>query len=83
MMFLWSASGVPFGAYAIVQNFNIPIQIQPQCFCLFCLVNWGQCMYYSRYASPEHSFSHSLAFLTICNETNTLNTANGRQGTSS
>ncbi|KAJ9496795.1 hypothetical protein H2202_007572 [Exophiala xenobiotica] len=29
MMFLWSASGVPFGAYAIVQNFNIPIQIQP------------------------------------------------------
>ncbi len=53
MMFLWSASGVPFGAYAIVQNFNIPIQIQPQCFCLFCLVNWGQCMYYSRYACPH------------------------------
>lgn len=52
MMFLWSASGVPFGAYAIAQNFNIPIQIQPQCFCLFCLVNWGQCKYYSRYAAP-------------------------------
>ncbi|KAK4943172.1 hypothetical protein LTR10_017196 [Elasticomyces elasticus] len=47
MMFLWSISGVPFGAYAIAQNFNIPIQIQPQCFCLFCLVNWGQCKYYS------------------------------------
>jgi len=48
MMLLWSISGVPFGVYAIVQNFNIPIQIQPQCFCLLCLVSWGQCKYYSR-----------------------------------
>ena len=44
MMFLWSLSGVPFGVYAVVQNFNIPIQIQPQCFCALCLVSWGQCL---------------------------------------
>lgn len=24
MMFLWALCGVPFGVYAIVQNFNIP-----------------------------------------------------------
>ncbi|KAL8731815.1 MAG: hypothetical protein Q9181_004162 [Wetmoreana brouardii] len=44
MMFVWAISAVPFGVYAIVQhetnadnsttqNFNIPIQIQPQMFC--------------------------------------------------
>jgi uncharacterized protein with PQ loop repeat len=49
MMLLWSASGMPFGVYAISQNFNIPLQIQPQFFCLFCAVSWGQCMYYGRY----------------------------------
>lgn len=48
MMLLWSTCAVPFGVYAIVQNFNLPLQIQPQCFCLLCLVSWGQCMYYSR-----------------------------------
>ena len=48
MMLLWSLSGLPFGVYAILQNFNIPLQIQPQCFCLLCGVSWAQCMYYGR-----------------------------------
>ena len=48
MMLLWSMSGVPFGIYAIVQNFSLGIRIQPQCFLLFCLVCWGQCKVYSR-----------------------------------
>ncbi|KAI0160757.1 PQ loop repeat-domain-containing protein [Xylariaceae sp. FL1272] len=48
MMFLWAVSGVPFGVYAIVQNFNIPIQVQPQAFMVLCLVSWGQCLYYGR-----------------------------------
>lgn len=48
MMFLWALCGVPFGVYAIVQKFNIPIQIQPQCFCCLCLVSWGQCLRYGR-----------------------------------
>ncbi|KAK5560185.1 hypothetical protein LTR46_001935 [Exophiala xenobiotica] len=65
MMFLWSASGVPFGAYAIVQNFNIPIQIQPQCFCFFCLVNWGQCMYYSSKWKARNVFMICAAILVL------------------
>ncbi|KIW11868.1 hypothetical protein PV08_09141 [Exophiala spinifera] len=65
MMFLWSASGVPFGAYAISQNFNIPIQIQPQCFCLFCLVNWGQCLYYSRKWTAKNVFLVCAAILLL------------------
>ncbi|KAI3340153.1 PQ loop repeat-domain-containing protein [Ustulina deusta] len=47
MMFLWAISGVPFGIYAVVQNFNIPIQVQPQAFMLLCLINWGQILLYS------------------------------------
>ncbi|PVI05441.1 PQ loop repeat protein [Periconia macrospinosa] len=48
MMFLWSASGVPFGAYAIAQQFNIPLIVQPQCFCALCGVSWAQCMVYGQ-----------------------------------
>lgn len=46
MMFLWALCGVPFGVYAIVQNFNIPIQIQPQCFYVLCLTCWAQSLLY-------------------------------------
>ncbi|CAO2654030.1 Nn.00g107630.m01.CDS01 [Neocucurbitaria sp. VM-36] len=46
MMFLWSMSGVPFGVYAISQQFNIPLIVQPQCFCVLCGVSWAQCLVY-------------------------------------
>lgn len=49
MVLLWSLSSLPFGVYAISQRFNIPLQVQPQCFGLFCMVSWGQCMYYGRH----------------------------------
>ncbi|OAL51573.1 PQ loop repeat protein-like protein [Pyrenochaeta sp. DS3sAY3a] len=48
MMFLWSLSGVPFGVYAIAQKFNIPLIVQPQCFCVLCGVSWAQCLVYGR-----------------------------------
>ncbi|CAI6310089.1 unnamed protein product [Periconia digitata] len=48
MMFLWSVSGVPFGVYAIAQQFNIPLIVQPQCFCALCGVSWAQCIVYGR-----------------------------------
>ena len=35
------------------QNFNIPIQVQPQCFGLLCLVCWGQTLVYHKWV-PEH-----------------------------
>lgn len=47
-MFLWAACGVPFGAYSIVQNFNVPLQVQPQCFMGLCLVSWAQVLVYGR-----------------------------------
>ncbi|MCJ1257865.1 hypothetical protein MMC24_005691 [Lignoscripta atroalba] len=47
MMFLWASCAVPFGVYAIVQNFNIPIQVQPQVFCLLSLVSWTQILIYN------------------------------------
>ncbi|PMD63345.1 uncharacterized protein K444DRAFT_661358 [Hyaloscypha bicolor E] len=46
MMFLWAICAVPFGAYSIAQNFNIPIQVQPQVFGTFCLVSWAQTLIY-------------------------------------
>ncbi|KAF1848760.1 PQ loop repeat protein [Cucurbitaria berberidis CBS 394.84] len=48
MMLLWSISGVPFGIYAISQQFNIPLIVQPQCFCVLCAVSWAQCLVYGR-----------------------------------
>lgn len=47
MMFLWAISAVPFGVYAIVQNFNLPVQIQPQIFCMLSLVSWAQILIYN------------------------------------
>ncbi|KAF2635180.1 PQ loop repeat protein [Massarina eburnea CBS 473.64] len=52
MMFMWSASGVPFGVYSIAQRFNIPLIVQPQCFCILCGVSWAQCMVYGRKWRP-------------------------------
>ena len=46
MMLLWAISAIPFGVYAIVQKFAIPLQVQPQIFCTFTLVCWGQIMRY-------------------------------------
>jgi hypothetical protein len=42
------AGGVPFGVYAIAQNFNIPLQIQPQMFMSLCLVSWAQILVYGK-----------------------------------
>ncbi|KAH8147687.1 uncharacterized protein LAJ45_08151 [Morchella importuna] len=47
MMFIWATSGVPFGTYAIVQNLNIPIQVQAQVFASLSLISWAQCLCYA------------------------------------
>lgn len=46
MLMLWASCAVPFGVYAIVQNFNFALQIQPQCFGGLTLIAWGQSLYY-------------------------------------
>ncbi|KAI4140088.1 MAG: hypothetical protein L6R39_005964 [Caloplaca ligustica] len=62
MMFIWAVSAVPFGVYAIVQKFNIPIQIQPQIFCCLALVSWTQVLIYNKsvlHSPPPYLFSPS------------------------
>ncbi|KAF1953435.1 hypothetical protein CC80DRAFT_551478 [Byssothecium circinans] len=46
MLMLWAGCAVPFGVYAIVQNFSIALQLQPQCFGGLTLITWGQTLYY-------------------------------------
>ncbi|KZF22967.1 hypothetical protein L228DRAFT_268333 [Xylona heveae TC161] len=52
MVLLWAICAVPFGVYSIVQNFNIPIQIQPQCLCALSLVTYAQILIYHNRWSP-------------------------------
>ncbi|CAF9909867.1 MAG: hypothetical protein HETSPECPRED_009543 [Heterodermia speciosa] len=60
MMFLWAISAVPFGVYGIVQNFNIPLQIQPQVFCVLSLVSWFQILVFN------NGWRICTAFLLTC-----------------
>lgn len=46
MLMLWASCAVPFGVYAVVQNFNLALQLQPQCFGGLTLIAWGQSLYY-------------------------------------
>lgn len=39
---LWALSAPFLGVYVIVQNLNVPLILQPQLFCTFALVSWGQ-----------------------------------------
>ena len=48
MMLLWAACGPPFGIYVIVQDFNIPVQVQPQIFTALSLVAWSQTLVYGK-----------------------------------
>lgn len=48
MILIWAASCIPFGAYAIIQDFVLPLQVQPQIFGILSLVTWGQILYYDR-----------------------------------
>ncbi|CAI7657843.1 unnamed protein product [Penicillium bialowiezense] len=57
MMFLWASCSVPMGAYLILQQVNIPLQVQPQIFGFFSLVSWGQVLYYN------HEYSRNKAVL--------------------
>ena len=61
-MLLWAASAVPFGTYAIAQNFNIPVQIQPHVFCALAMVNYAQIL---RYGSGWRIWTSILTSLTI------------------
>ncbi|KAI0469859.1 PQ loop repeat protein-like protein [Xylariaceae sp. FL0804] len=63
MMLLWGLCSLPFGVYAITQNFNIPLWVQPQFFCLFCISSWGQTMHYGKRWSTAKTFVVCLSIL--------------------
>ncbi|KAL1875133.1 hypothetical protein VTK73DRAFT_10270 [Phialemonium thermophilum] len=65
MMFLWAVCGPPFGVYAIVQNFNIPIQVQPQVFMTLCLISWVQILVYHNKWTPWKASLLGLATAAI------------------
>ncbi|KAH9976069.1 hypothetical protein BJV74DRAFT_798724 [Russula compacta] len=44
--FLWGIAALPLGVYAITQDLNVPLIVQPQLLGLFSLLSWCQCMYY-------------------------------------
>ncbi|KIM90625.1 hypothetical protein PILCRDRAFT_84557 [Piloderma croceum F 1598] len=48
LVLLWALSAPFLGVYVIVQNLNVPLILQPQLFCTFALVSWGQCQYYGK-----------------------------------
>ncbi|KAJ7709072.1 PQ loop repeat-domain-containing protein [Mycena olivaceomarginata] len=56
LVLMWGISGGFFGVYAVIQNLNLPLIIQPQLFALLCLISWGQCIYYSSTRSHYISF---------------------------
>ncbi|OJD11047.1 hypothetical protein AJ78_08105 [Emergomyces pasteurianus Ep9510] len=57
MMFLWALCAVPFGVYMILQQVNIPIQIQPQMFGSLCTICWAQILYYNHGYSLRKAIS--------------------------
>ncbi|GHJ84342.1 hypothetical protein NliqN6_0744 [Naganishia liquefaciens] len=46
LMFIWACAGLFLGTYAIVQNINIPIILQPQLFSTLAALSTAQCLYY-------------------------------------
>ncbi|EIN09652.1 PQ-loop-domain-containing protein [Punctularia strigosozonata HHB-11173 SS5] len=55
LVFMWGVAGIPLGIYAIVQNLNIPLIVQPQLFMVLCLASWAQCLYYGQGRSKRTS----------------------------
>ncbi|TBU27314.1 PQ-loop-domain-containing protein [Dichomitus squalens] len=48
LMLLWGLSGIFFGVYAIVQDINVPLIVQPQVLSALSYLSWAQCQYYGR-----------------------------------
>ncbi|KAJ4480156.1 PQ loop repeat-domain-containing protein [Lentinula aciculospora] len=48
MILSWALGGVFLGIYAVVQDLNIPLIMQPQIFGTLSVICWAQCQYYRR-----------------------------------
>ncbi|KAK7530503.1 PQ loop repeat-domain-containing protein [Phyllosticta citricarpa] len=65
MMVLWAWAGVPLGAYNIVRNFNVALQVQPQILTALSLLTWGQCVYYQKKKTVYQTLLLSLPLALI------------------
>lgn len=65
MMAFWVCAGVPLGIYNIVQDLNIGLQIQPQCFMFFATVCTSQTYHYRLSWSYFKSASIVLVVMVI------------------
>ncbi|KAF8173816.1 PQ loop repeat-domain-containing protein [Mycena galopus ATCC 62051] len=65
LVLCWGISGAFLGVYAIVQNLNVPLIVQPQSFALLCLISWGQCQYYSSTRPKYVSFIMTVAAIAV------------------
>jgi len=61
MLFLWASAMPFFGAYSIIQGFNLAIQTQPQIFCFLCLLCWSQSLFYANNYRPWQAILIALA----------------------
>ncbi|KAH9913760.1 uncharacterized protein B0H18DRAFT_1147286 [Fomitopsis serialis] len=52
LCFVGPAAGF-MGVYAIVQDLNVPLIVQPQLFGALCLASWAQCQYYGAPRRPR------------------------------
>ncbi len=50
---LWGVSGVFFGVYAIVQDLNIPLIVQPQLLSTLSYLSWAQVYLYLCSPQPD------------------------------
>ncbi|KAI9638262.1 uncharacterized protein MKK02DRAFT_6739, partial [Dioszegia hungarica] len=64
-MLAWACTQLALGPYTIVQQFAIPLQIQPQAFAFFSAVSWSQCLHYGKEMSTIKAAACLVALLTV------------------
>ncbi|KAJ7721337.1 PQ loop repeat-domain-containing protein [Mycena maculata] len=65
LVLCWGLSATFLGVYAIVQNLNIPLIVQPQLFGLLCMISWGQCQYYGSTRPKRVSLIIAVAAIAV------------------
>ncbi|KAI0369152.1 PQ-loop-domain-containing protein [Pilatotrama ljubarskyi] len=67
LVLLWGFSGVTFAVYAIVQDLNIPLILQPHLFGTLSYISWAQatCQHYGRKRSKAASLAMYAAVMAL------------------
>ncbi|WVQ71640.1 hypothetical protein IAR50_001180 [Cryptococcus sp. DSM 104548] len=65
LMFIWALASLFLGAYNVVQELSIPLQIQPQAFGALAAVSTCQCLHYERGYSKKKVWALFIGFCSI------------------